>query len=158
MKIRHFAFVLVCALLISCAKGPKAKEWVRLPQSDEAVNKGTMLLGQQTYACEGETYDRVWEACERALINQGFLFEKADKVSGEIRVIGTSKSDLSKEGISAELTEKSRLTVSVVRAEENILVKAGLLFAKNDKPIRYDVARAKNEVDRFLSRLKKELR
>jgi len=158
MKIRHFAFVWVFALLISCATGPRAKEWIRFPQSDEALNKGTMPLGQQTYTVEGETYDRVWEVCERSLINQGFLFEKADKASGEIRVIGTSKSELSKEGIYVEPTEKSRLTVSIVRAEENILVKAGLLVAKTDQPSRYDVTRAKNEVDRFLSRLKKELR
>jgi|GEM_PF-3019925 len=160
MKAIWFVLLSAFVFFAACAAGPQAKEWVPGAGaiSDESIAQNWTPLGEQTYPVEGETYDRVWEACEQALINQGFRFEKADKEAGEIRVMGTYKSQLSKEGLSVEDTEMSRMTVSVVKAENNILVKAALLTVKAGTPSRDLVNKAKNEVARFLSRLKKELR
>ncbi|MBM3293512.1 MAG: hypothetical protein FJY82_03200 [Candidatus Aminicenantes bacterium] len=160
MKAIWFVLLSAFVFLPACATGPRAKEWVPGAGaiSDESIAQDWTPLGEQTYPVEGETYDRVWEACEQALINLGFRFEKADKEAGEIRVRGPYKSQISKEGIGVEDTEMSHLTVTVVKAEDNILVKAALPIVKAGTPNRDLVNKAKNEVDRFFARLKKELK
>ena len=156
MFIKLLSFVLACVTLFSCASAPRPKEWVRGGLAESAIAE-RRAEGEQTFTFEGLTYDRVWEACERTLINLGYLFAVAEKREGVIRVQGTAKPAISTPTLG--IPEETRhVLVLVKKTNGSVAVQASLLVPDDGKSRLADVPAAKNEVDRFFKSLKKRLK
>jgi hypothetical protein len=158
MSKKIFSGAVVCVFLISCSPVLLEKEWVRGPlPSEESIMNTTMQLAEQTVTFDGLTYDRVYEACEQALIRLGYSFYIADKEAGRIRVQGIAKREFGSSQF-AEATEFRHLLVTVKKTDDGIVVQSSLLIPTMIVPSPLFENKAKNEVDRFFRGLNKELK
>jgi len=167
MKKAVFFLTLVSFFVGSCATAPAEKKWVS-PASMTYFHSGLEKLTRRTLTITDKPYDRVWEACERSLIQLGFEFYTSDKDVGEMRV--RSVMDDPK---SADYTTESRamtasisdVVISVTRANDPISLTiscAHYRFLPNSFTTReiseLVLEKQKAEVDRIVKAIDKQLK
>lgn len=124
---------------------------------------------RQTLTLTDKPYDRVWEACERSLVQLGFEFYSSDKDKGEIRVRSVVDdpryADYTKDTVGVPaLASVSDVLLSVTMADGQISLTISCTHYRS--PANYFTAweiselaleKQQKEIDRIVRAIKKRL-
>lgn len=167
MKKRVFLLALAGFFVGSCANEPLEKKWV-FPYSMVPHYYGPEKTVSKTMTIEDRSYDQVWEACERSLIQLGFEFYTSDKEAGEMRVrnvLDDSRDADYTRGTEVINTSISDVVISVTRANSQVSLTVSCMhyrFPPNSfmtlGTSELAPEKQKTEVDRIVRAIKKRLR
>jgi hypothetical protein len=153
-----------------CASGPRSKIWT--PRSSGyGIKPEGRPIAQEILTFEDLSYDRLWETCEKVLVDFEYIFYTSDKEKGNILVRTVAvPSEMSSIVTKTDSTSDEReiyLYLIISQKDEKLTLACqaflDLFYSSPDGPDGYYPGPQKkniilNEMARFLKELKKKIK